>query len=282
MKGILWMASAALFFSLAFVIVRHLSATANIGAFEQTFFRHVTGIMILLPFIIRRGLISLKTQQVGLNIIRNFAGNAGMSLSFLSMTLIPLGEAVTLHFSLPLFVILFAILILRERVGLHRWVAMFVGFLGVAIALRPGFGDIHPGMLAAIGAAATYGLSDVLLRKLSHTDMTLSIVFYGFALQLPFSLPLAINEWVTPSGAEWAWLFFMGGLAFLAQWSLSRAYIVADASLVSTVMFIRLPIIAVLGFMFFGEVTDLWTWVGAAVIFVGTYYMARRETKAPR
>ncbi|MAI10765.1 MAG: hypothetical protein CBD27_11410 [Rhodospirillaceae bacterium TMED167] len=114
-KGILWMASAALFFSLTFVIVRHLSF--SIGAFEQTFFRHVIGILILLPFVIQRGLTSLKTHQIGLNIVRNFAGNAGMSLSFLSMTLIPLGEAVTLHFSLPFFVILFAILILRERVG---------------------------------------------------------------------------------------------------------------------------------------------------------------------
>ena len=109
------MASAALFFSLTFVIVRHLSF--SIGAFEQTFFRHVIGILILLPFVIQRGLTSLKTHQIGLNIVRNFAGNAGMSLSFLSMTLIPLGEAVTLHFSLPFFVILFAILILRERVG---------------------------------------------------------------------------------------------------------------------------------------------------------------------
>ncbi|MAI10764.1 MAG: hypothetical protein CBD27_11405 [Rhodospirillaceae bacterium TMED167] len=154
--------------------------------------------------------------------------------------------------------------------------AMVIGFAGVAIALRPGFQSIHPGMMAAIGAAAAYGLSDVLLRKLSHTDLTLSIVFYGFALQLPFSLPLALNEWVTPSGAEWGWLFLMGCLAFLAQWSLSRSYIVADASLVSTVMFVRLPIISVLGFIFFGEVTDIWTWVGATVILAGTYQAARQ------
>ena len=271
------MASAALFFSLTFVIVRHLSS--KIGAFEQTFFRHAIGILIILPFVIKRGLISLKTRQLGLNIIRNFAGNAGMSLSFLSMTLIPLGEAVTLHFSLPFFVILFAILILREEVGVQRWLAMLVGFAGVAIALRPGFQAIQPGMIAAIGAAAAYGLSDVLLRKLSHTDLTLSIVFYGFALQLPFSLPLALNEWVSPSGAEWGWLFLMGCLAFLAQFSLSRSYIVADASLVSSVLFIRLPIISVLGFLLFDEVTDIWTWVGAAIIFAGTYQAARQATR---
>ena len=118
------MASAALFFSLTFVIVRHLSF--SIEAFEQTFFRHVIGILILLPFVIQPGLTSLKTHRIGLNIVRNFAGNAGMSLSFLSMTLIPLGEAVTLHFSLPFFVILFAILILREQVGIHRWMAMVI------------------------------------------------------------------------------------------------------------------------------------------------------------
>ena len=271
------MASAAIFFSLTFVIVRYLSN--SIGAFEQTFFRHVVGILILLPFIIQRGLISLRTHQIGVNIVRNFAGNAGMSLSFLSMTLIPLGEAVTLNFSLPFFVIIFAILILREEVGLHRWVAMMMGFAGVGIAIQPGFQSVHPGMIAAIGAAAAYGLSDVLLRKLSQTDMTLSIVFYGFAIQLPFSLPLAINEWVTPKGVEWGWLILMGCLAFSAQWCLSRAYIVADASLVSTVMFIRLPIISVLGYLFFNEVTDVWTWLGAAVIFLSTIYAIRCEKK---
>ena len=199
------MASAALFFSMTFVIVRHLSST--IGAFEQTFFRHVIGIHILLPFVIQRGLTSLKTHQIGLTIVRKFAGNAGMILSFLSMTLIPLGEAVTLHFPLPFFMILFAILILRERVGGHRWMAMVIGLARVAIALRPGFQSIHPGMMATIGVTAAYGLSDVLLRKLSHTNLTLSIVFYGFALQLPFLLPLALNEWLTPPGAEWAGFF---------------------------------------------------------------------------
>ena len=112
--------------------------------------------------------------------------------------------------------ILFAILILLEKVQVHRWMAMVIGFAGGVIALRPGFQSIHPGMMATIGVTAAYGLSDALLRKLSHRNLTLSIVFYGFALQLPFSLPLALNEWVTPSGAQWGWLFLMGCLAFLA------------------------------------------------------------------
>ena len=138
------------------------------------------------------------------------------------MTLIPLGEAVTLHFSLPFFVILVAILILCERVGVHCWVVMVIGFAGVCILLRPGVQSIHPGMMAAISAAAASGLSDVLLRTLLRTGLTPSIWLYDFALQLPYSLAPALNEWVTPSGAEWGGLFLMACLAFRAQWSLSR------------------------------------------------------------
>ena len=274
-RGIVWMALAAVFFSIVFGLVRHISESIN--AFEQTFFRHIFGILILAPFIIRGGRASLRTGQLKLNIFRNLIGNGGTTLSFLSVTMISLTDSLTLHFTMPIFAILFALIILKERVGSHRWVAMVLGFFGVLVVLRPGFHDLNPGMLAALAAATCFGLSDVLLRKLSRTDMTLSIVFYSFIFQLPFSLPLALTNWVTPTPMELLWLAAMGAMSFGAQWSLSRAYILADASVVSPVLFIRLPIVSVIGLVFFGQVTDMWTWIGAAIIFGSTYYAARRE-----
>ena len=181
---------------------------------------------------------------------------------------------------MPIFAILFAVMILKEQVGSHRWVAMALGFVGVLVVLRPGFQEINLGMLAALGAAACFGLSDVLLRKLSRTDMTLSIVFYSFAFQLPFSLPLALTNWVMPTPTQLLWLAAMGAMSFGAQWSLSRAYILADASVVSPVLFIRLPMVSVIGFVFFGQVSDIWIWIGAVIIFGSTYYAARREAIA--
>jgi drug/metabolite transporter (DMT)-like permease len=191
--------------------------------------------------------------------------------------MISLTDSLTLHFTMPIFATLFALMILRERVGSHRWVAMVLGFIGVLVVLRPGFYQLNQGMLAALRAAACFGLCDVLLRKLSRTDITLSIIFYSFVFQVPFSLPLALINWVMPTLTELLWLVAMGAVSFGAQWSLSRAYILADASVVSPVLFIRLPMVSLIGLFFFSQVTDMWTWIGMAIIFGNTYYAARRE-----
>lgn len=272
------MASAALFFSIAFGLVRHISETIN--AFEQTLFRQIMGMLIMLPFMLREGRAGFKTFQLKTNLIRNLAGYAGISLSFLSVTLIPLAESVALNFTLPLFTTIFAYILLKERPGAHRWLATALGFAGALVILRPGLIEVSFGMIVALLAAASFGVSDSLCRKLAQTDSTNSIVFYGFAMHVPLAIPLAVVNWVTPTLADWPWLIAMGLTSFGAQYSLSKAFILAEASLVSPVLFLRLPIVAVIGWVFFAQTTDIWTWIGALIIFAATYYSARREAKA--
>jgi drug/metabolite transporter (DMT)-like permease len=274
-QGVLWMLVAAAFFSIAAGLVRHISVT--IDAFEQTFFRQLIGLLILLPFMWRRGLAGFKTRQIKVNLVRNVAGYLGISLSFLSLTLIPLADAITLQSTLPMFTIVFAAVLLGERVGLHRWSAMAVGFLGAVLILRPGFAEISVGMLVALASALCFGVSDTMARKLSSTDSTAVIVFYSFALQVPIAFAVALFNWVTPSAQDWLWLIALGLVSFGAQWGLSRAFVLAEASLVSPALFARIPLVALIGFAFFAEVPDIWTWIGAAVIFGATYYSAHRD-----
>lgn len=272
------MASAAVFFAISFALVRRISEFSGIDAFEQTLFRQVIGTAIMLPFILRQGRSGFRTGQVGTNIIRNIAGYGGIALSFLGITLIPLADAMALQSTHPFFIIIFASVLLTERPGIHRWLAVAIGFIGAIVILRPGFGVISLGMIAAVAAAASFGLSDTLCRKLGRTDSTSAIVFYGFALQLPIALPIALFNWVTPVAADWPWLIAMGVTSFAAQWSLSKSFVLAEASLVSPVLFLRLPIVAVIGFAYFGQETNIWTWVGAVIIFAAAYYAGRRET----
>lgn len=274
------MVVAAIFFSIAVGLVRHISAT--IDAFEQTFWRQVIGAIILLPYAWRLGFKGLKTRQLGTNLIRNTAGYVGISFSFLSITLIPMADSLALQFTLPLFTMIFAFLILSERVGRHRIAATVVGFAGALVILRPGIVDINLGMTVALLAAASFGVSDTLVRRLSRTDSTTLIVFYGFALQIPIAAAVAAFNWVTPSLTDWPWLIALGLTSFAAQWSLARSFVLAEASLVSPVLFIRLPMVAAIGFFFFAQVPDIWTGVGAVIIFAATYYSARREAKLHR
>ncbi|MDP6429436.1 MAG: DMT family transporter [Rhodospirillales bacterium] len=280
LKGILWMAVAAVFFSISMGLVRHISLT--IDAFEQTFFRQFLGMLIMLPFMLRGGFASFRTGQLKTNLIRNVAGYLGISMSFWAVTLIPLADATALQFTLPLFTIIFAMILLAERVGRHRWIATVIGFAGALVIIRPGFAEINLGMVVALAAAASFGISDTLARRLSRTDSTNSIVFFSFALQVPIALAVALFNWVTPSLADWPWLIALGLASFGAQWSLSRSFVLAEASLVSPVLFFRLPMVAVIGFFFFDELSDIWTWIGAAIIFSATYYSARREASHHR
>lgn len=275
LHGVLWMVVAAFFFAVSVGLVRHISE--NIDAFSQTFWRQLIGLAIILPFVFRNGISGLRTYQLKTNLLRNLAGYSGIALSFYSVTLIPLAESLALQFTLPLFTIIFAIFILGERVGMHRWVATVTGFLGALIILRPGVVVIELGMVVALAAAALLALSDVLARQLSRTETTLMIVFYGYLLQTPMALAVAVPQWDTPTAEDWPWLIALGLCSFAAQWGLSRAFVLAEASLVSPILFLRLPIVSVIGYVFFAQVPDIWTWVGALVIFASTYYAARRE-----
>ncbi len=275
LKGVLWMAVAAFFFAVSVGLVRHIADSIN--AFEQTFWRQFIGLLIILPFIWRDGLPGLRTRQLGTNLVRNIAGYTGISLSFYSVTLIPLADSLALQFTLPLFTIVFAMAILGERVGVHRWAATATGFLGALVILRPGFAEIHFGMIVALAAAAFLAMSDTLVRRLSRTEPTTRIVFYGYLLQVPIAFAVALYDWVTPTLADWPWLIALGVCSFVAQWGLSRAFILAEASLVSPVLFLRLPIVSVIGYVFFAQSTDLWTWAGALIIFASAWYAARRE-----
>jgi drug/metabolite transporter (DMT)-like permease len=280
LHGVLWMVLAAFFFAVSVGLVRHISE--HINAFEQTFFRQFMGLLIILPFVWRNGLAGLRTRQIKTNLLRNIVGYAGISLSFYSVTLIPLAESLALQFTLPLFTIVFAMLILGERVGVHRWTATATGFLGALVILRPGLIEIDFGAVVALAAAAFLALSDTLVRQLSRTETTLMIVFYGYAIQTPIAFAVALHDWVTPSAADWPWLIALGLCSFIAQWGLSRAFVLAEASLVSPILFLRLPIVSVIGYVFFAQVPDIWTWVGALVIFASAYYAARREARHRR
>lgn len=279
-QGILWMAAAALCFAVSIGLVKHLSE--RFTTFEIVFLRMLFGIAVMLPWLVRVGWGALRTPQFGLHCVRNGLTYVAMVASYYSVTLITIADSTALQFTLPLFTVFFALILLRERVGFHRWLATVAGLAGVLIIARPGFAEFNVGVLVALAGAAIYGASDVTTRHLSRRDGTAVIVFYGFVLQLPLGLVPAAVTWVTPRWAEAPWILLFSAVAFAAQWCLTKSYSVAEASFVSPVLFLRLPFVAVIGYLAFGQTTDMWTWLGALILFAGTSYSARRETRIAR
>lgn len=276
----LWMLGAALFFSTSVGFVRHLSDTMT--SFEIVFLRQVIGIVFMIPWLARVGVFSMRTKRLPMLTLRAAFSYLGMLGAYYAYTRISLADAVALQFTTPLFTTILAILFLKEIVGKHRWSALVFGFVGVIIIVRPGFAEINIGVPAALLAALFYGSSNVANRALTSTESTSVIMFYGFLLQLPMAAIPAAMTWITPGWEHVPPLLGFGIVAFGAQYCLTRSFAVADASLVEPVMFIRLPCVAAIGYVLFAQQPDLWTWIGAAVIFSSTYGLARLEAAQER
>ena len=270
------MVQAACWFAISIALVRYLSDFMS--TLEITWIRQVLGALIMLPWLIQGdGFAQFRTQKPWTHFARGMFSYLGMLLSYYSVTLISIAESNALQFTLPFFTFFYAMWLLRERISIHRWIAMAVGFAGVLVIIRPGFAAISLGAFVALAAAATYGLSDVTTRLLSRTDHTNLIMFYTFLMPVPFGLIPAAFMWSWPDWPQIGAIVVFAASSTLASYSLTRAYAIAEASVVSPVLYVRLPLVAALGWYFFGQTTDVWTWVGSAIIFVATYALARRE-----
>ena len=277
LRGILWMLIFAFIMSFMWILIRHVSA--DIHPFEIAFFRQVLGFVLAGFWVWRAGLAALRTSVFHLHFVRSILAYGGLVGSYYAVRLVSIADTQALQFTLPFFTFVFAAWVLNETIRSHRVVTTIIGFVGALIIIRPGFVDTNIGMLIALGASALFAGSDVTNRYLSGRDAVGAIMFYGFVIQLPIGIATSIPGWVTPSLAELPLITMFGVSAVAAHWCLTHAFSVAETSLVSPVLYLRLPFAALIGFVFFDQVSDLWTWIGAAVMIASTVYCTRVDAR---
>lgn len=280
LQGALLMTLAALGFSLMNAVIRILAE--DMDPLQIAFFRNFFALAFMLPWLARVGRAGLKTERLGLHVIRSIGGLAAMTLWFYSIALLPLAQAVALNFTVPLFATVGAALILGEIVKARRWSATIIGFLGVLIIVRPGMAEVTLPMALPVVAAFIMAGSTLIVKSLSETESTAAIVLYMNLLLTPLSLVPALFVWRWPVGETWLLLIALGVLAALAHLFLTRAYTKADASAIFPFDYARLPFVAVIAYFAFGEIPDLWTWIGALVIAASAIYIAQREAKVAK
>ena len=200
-----------------------------------------------------------------------------MAAGFTALTLIPLAEATALSFTAPLFATLGAALILGEIVRQRRIIAIFFGFVGTLIILRPGIEAVSPGALLAIANAITIAITVLIVKKLTTTEKPITIVAYMALLQTPMALIPALFYWEWPSLITWTWLFCLAGAGTIGHLMYTKAIQLAEVSQLQPIDFVRLPIIALFGYIVFAEQPSIWVWIGGAVIFLSTAYVTHRE-----
>ena len=273
----MWMAVAAIFFGVTFALIRELSEIMH--TFQIVLVRSVFGMLVMMPWLISAGMSVLWTQRWRRYSIRAVIGYLAMVCWFYALSVMPLADATALQFTMPLWAVIFGVLWLGEKAKSNRWAVTVVGFIGAVVIIRPGYIDSSLASAAALAGAALYSAANIIIKTLSTTDNTTAIAFHGFSFSLPLAVPLAIWAW-QPIGWSNLPLIIAFALATVgAHISLTRALSLADASVVGPVDYLRLPVVAILGFIFFDEIPDLWTGAGAAVIVASTWYLTRSEAR---
>jgi drug/metabolite transporter (DMT)-like permease len=271
---------AAFFFAGMSALIRH--AGTHMHPFEVVFFRNLVSLLIMLPWLLRMGFSGLHKDRIGMHALRATFSLGSMLCGFTAVTMIPLTQSTALSFAAPLFSTAGAALFLGETVRLRRWSAVLIGFAGTLVILRPDTAELNLGTYLALANAVLMGVGYLLVKSLSRTERPEEIVSYMVLLLTPMSLIPAVFVWTWPSLELLAALVALGAVGTVGHLFFTRAFAVADVTIAMPFDFFRLPFTALIAFFIFGEVPTIWTWVGGAVIFASTFYIARREAQLAR
>lgn len=269
--GLMMLVSA--FSAIDSILVRHLSSSVH--PFVMGFTRALFGFLVVLPWIVARKDI-LKSQYLFVHFLRAGLKLAALICFFFAFASAPLADVTAIAFASPIFVTIGAFLFLSENPRALRFIAMGIGFVGVVIVLRPGQeSGVPPGLLYALVGAVLIAIIQLMLKAMSGRDSSETLVAWNLIATVPIAVVPAIFVWSNPILTEWGILAFQGVLGALTMFLATRAFSIADASLITPFDFLRLPFVALLGYLIFTQSVPLSTWVGGIVIFASSLLMAR-------
>ena len=244
---------------------------------EILFVRQIVMIVIVMPKVLDHFPGCLKTERLDLQIIRVAFALVAMLCGFTALIHMPLADAVAIGFAKSFFVTIFAIWFLNEVVGIRRWVAVAVGFVGVIVMMQPGTEGFDPYSILALIGAAGAGLVMVIIRKLSKTDKPITTLSYQAFLVAICIAPAAIYFWEAPTMGEWVLLISIGIVSYGAQMLNIYAYTWGEASVLASLDYMRLLYATLFGWLVFETIPGPYTWIGSLVIIGASLYTVHRE-----
>jgi drug/metabolite transporter (DMT)-like permease len=276
----LWMAG---WLALMLVIaVAGREALREINVFELMFIRSSIGLFLLYPLIHRAGGFGVvRTQRLPQHIARNTIHFGAQLGWFFALTLIPIGQVVAIEFTMPIWTAVLAAMFLGERITVWKLFAIVLGLVGVVMIVRPATGEINPGQLIALAAAVGFGISVAMVKSLTRTEQTVTIIFYMLAVQTAGSVLPALYAWHWPSLTTWGWGLVIAFCGTFSHYCMARAMLYADATVVIPMDFLRVPLTALVGWLLYSERLDALTVLGAALILTGNLVNLRASTPVP-
>jgi drug/metabolite transporter (DMT)-like permease len=265
-------------FVLMMVAARQLSG--RMATFEILFWRSLVALLILLALTPRMGPGAYATRRLGLHVARNLIHFCGQYAWVWGVALAPLALVTAIEFTSPVWASLLAAVLLGERITLPRWAAIVGGVVGILVIAQPGTSTFGLGAIVVLAGAFCFAASVLVVKTLLRTDRVTAVVFYMSVIQLPLGLAGSLFAWVWPGLSDVPWMIAMGLTSLSAHYAMGRALSLADASFVLPIDFLRLPCVATVALLMYGEPIDGWTLLGAAMIFAGNYWSVHREARA--
>lgn len=277
LQGLGWMALSMGSFIGMSVGSRELAATLSIR--QVLFFRALVGLVVILA--VGRALLPEVRRAAGLrlHLMRNVIHFTAQYFWTIGVVLLPLASVFALEFTMPIWVTLFAWLLLKERLTRPRLLATVGGFLGVMVIVRPGIGMVDPAAVLVLVAAAGYGLSLILVKQLTGFASPGAIVVWMILIQLPLGLIAAVTDWRPVALTDVPWMLVAGVGALAAHYCQAQALRRLDASVLIPIDFLRVPLAALVGYAFYAEAIDLWVFLGGGIILLSNFQAVMAERR---
>ena len=247
------------------------------NVFTVGFMRFFFGFLMILPFILKSRFKIYNTSNLKLHITRSIINVPMMILGFAALMYIPLEQIKAIGFLSPILVVILSVIFLKERIYLIRTFSLILGFIGTLIILRPGIIEINIGVYMVLLSGLFWSTVIIITKFMSKEDSAMTILTYQYTFVSVFTLPLALIYWSNPSIMSIFYSFLAAIVGTILHLCINNSYKLADLSIIQPVWFTQLIFASLFGFMIFGTLPDLFTWIGAILVFISVLIITYRE-----
>ena len=254
-------------------------AQEDVNVYVAGFFRFFLGLVIILPYIIKKKDAVLKTTHLKQHFLRAILGLPAMLLYFSALVLLPIEKLTAISFVVPLIVTILAVFFLGEKIYIYRTLALLLGFSGMLVIIRPGFVDISIGVYMVLFSALLWSINIIITKKISKDDSAITILAYQSIFMSLLSFFIVLFFWEMPSLKTFIYLILAAMCGTVLHLTLNHAFKLVDVSMTQPYSFLNLVFASIIGYFVFDEIPDLYTWIGALIIFTGVLIISYREIK---
>ena len=254
-------------------------AQEDVNVYVAGFFRFFLGLVIILPYVIKKKDTVLKTTHLKQHFLRAILGLPAMFLYFSALVLIPIEKLTAISFVVPLIVTILAVFFLGEKIYIYRTLALILGFSGMLVIIRPGFVDISIGVYMVLFSALLWSINIIITKKISKDDSAITILAYQSIFMSLLSFFIVLFFWEMPSLKTFIYLILAAMCGTVLHLTLNHAFKLVDVSMTQPYSFLNLVFASIIGYFVFDEIPDLYTWIGALIIFTGVLIISYREMK---